>query len=183
MNQNKLHQIGNTAGLVMVCIILTITFVDQFYQHDLPCPLCLLQRSSFVAVGLCLCMNLLNGIKTTHYGLMILSALLGATTSLRQLFLHITPSDPGYGHLVLGFNLYVLSLIAFLIIIGLIGIAMLFERGFHEAHEQPGPIKFIVVILFLILILANGISTFVECGFFACPDNPVNYYLLSGNEH
>ena len=183
MNQSKLHQLGNTAGLVMVCIILSITFGDQYYQHDLPCPLCLLQRSAFVAVGLCLGMNLFIGIKTIHYGLMILSALLGASTSFRQVLLHVTPGDPGYGHLIFGFNLYMLSSIAFLIILGLIGIAMLFEQGFNKVLGKPGALTFGVMILFLILILSNGISTFVECGFFACEENPVHYDLLSGHNH
>ncbi len=178
MNQNKLHQIGNTAGLLMVCVILTIAFGDQVYRHDMPCPLCLLQRTGFVAIGLCLCMNLKNGIKTTHYGLMTLAALLGFATSIRQVFLHLAPGDPGYGHLLFGFDLYIWSVTAFTIVIVLIAIAMLFEHGFTQSQQKPGRTIRAIIILFLVLILANLISTFVECGISACPDNPVGYTLL-----
>ena len=71
MNQKKLHEWGNTFGVVILSVVLILAFADQLSNHDLPCPLCLLQRVCFVAVGLCLCMNLKEGIKTSHYGLMM----------------------------------------------------------------------------------------------------------------
>lgn len=169
MNQNKFHRIGNTAGLAMICIVLLIAFADQLFQHDLPCPLCLLQRVSFIAVGLCLCMNLTNGIHTDHYGLMILAAILGFTTALRQVSLHLAPGDPGFGHLLLGFHLYIWCAITFIIIIGLAAIAMLLERGFTEKQQTPGRKTMALMGLFLVLILANGISTLIECGVLDCP--------------
>ena len=163
----------------MLCLLLTLSLADQIYSHDLPCPLCLLHRVCFVAVGLCLCMNLKNGIKTTHYGLMTLAALLGFATSLRQTLLHIAPGDPGYGHLFLGFHYYIWSAIVFAIIMGLVAVAMLFEHGFNENQPVPSRGKLFTMIFFLGLILVNGISTFVECGIGVCPANPIRYYLLS----
>jgi disulfide bond formation protein DsbB len=177
MNQIKLHRWGNTFGLMVICIILSIALIDQFYRSDLPCPLCLLQRISFVAVGLCLAMNLKLTISTTHYGLMIISALIGFAIALRQFFLHLTPNDPGYGHLFWGINFFTWSMIAFSTVIALTGIALLLNRGFnhHQASLSWG--THALIILFLILILVNGISTFIECGFSVCPDNPVRYFF------
>lgn len=179
INQNELHRLGNTLGLLVICIILSIAFAGQFYHHDLPCPLCLLQRVSLVGVGICLCMNLKNGIRIAHYGFMILAALIGFSIALRQVFLHLAPGDVGYGHAILGFHLYIWSSIIFILIIGFIAIAMIFERGFAEHQPKPTRKNMLLIGFFLVLILANGISTFIECGFLVCPADPAHYRLLN----
>ncbi len=178
MNQNECHRLGNTIGLLGICTGLIIAFADQLYQQDLPCPLCLLQRVSLIAVGLCLCMNLKNGIRTTHYGLMLLAALLGFSIALRQVFLHLALGDPGYGHAILGFHLYTLSSIAFILIISSTAIALILEGGFDEKKSTLTRKNKLLIGFFLVLILANGISTFIECGFSICPANPVHYQLI-----
>ncbi len=178
MNQNQWHRIGNIIGLLLISAVLTIAFLDQLNHHDLPCPLCLLQRISFVAMGICLCMNLKIGIKTSHYGLMLLAAGLGFGAALRQIFLHLTPGDPGYGHLFWGLDLYIWSLIAFAIAIALIAIGLLFEKGFTHAPPKTSRMAYILMVFFLFLILLNVISTFIECGMLVCEDNPTEYYLL-----
>lgn len=178
ITQNKLHRWGNMLGLVIVCIILIMAFYQQLIDHTLPCPLCLLQRVCFIGVGLCLCMNLREGIKISHYGLMILASLLGLGIALRQIFLHVTPGDLGYGSPLLGLYLYTWSAIGFVIIIGLIAISLLFERGFFETSSAPGRWLYLLMSIFVLLILANGISTFLECGPFICKDNPLHYYMM-----
>lgn len=184
MTQYKLHKIGSIIGLVLVCIVLLMAFGEQVYvPKDLPCPLCLLQRVAFIAVGLCLCLNLQEGVKTSNYGLMILSSLLGFAISLRQVFLHVTPGDPGYGPLVLKLHLYNWSAVAFFIILGVIAIALMLEYGFIPNPQPMGkPIK-VLLLIFLILILANAISTLVECGLNICPANPVKYYYALGSHN
>ncbi len=178
MNQNTLHRLGNGIGLVIISALLIIAFATQLFRHDLPCPLCLLQRICFVAIGLCFCMNLTIGIKPSHYGLMSLSSLLGLGIALRQIFLHLAPGDPGYGQLLLGFHMYIWSAIAFTIILLLIATALLFEQGFIDGRPERRRGKFALMIFFFILILANGISTLIECGTLICPDNPIRYELL-----
>ncbi|KTD08297.1 disulfide bond formation protein B [Legionella jamestowniensis] len=178
MTQNKLHQLGNLLGLILTCIVLSFAFYQQLVDHFLPCPLCLLQRICFIGVGLCLCMNLMNGIRISYYGLMFLSSLLGLGIALRQIFLHVSPGDLGYGSPLLGLYLYTWSAIGFLVIIGLLAIGLLFERAFYEQNSRPGKFILFFASLFLLLILANGISTFLECGPFICKDNPVHYYFL-----
>ena len=183
MNQNHIHRLGNTIGLLIICSLLTTAFIDQLGRHDLPCPLCILQRICFIAVGLCLLMNLKNGIKPSHYGLMTLSAILGFLVALRQIYLHIMPHDPGYGNVILGFHMYVWSAIAYVLINGCVAIALLFEKGFSDRAQKLGGVQLSLMALFLILILANGISTFIECGLFVCPDNPVSYQLLNNTNN
>lgn len=178
INQNKIHQWGNILGLLIVCIILIIAFYQQLIGHQLPCPLCLLQRLCFIGVGLCLCMNLKTGIKVEHYGLMIISALLGLGIALCQIFLHVSPGDLGYASPLLGLSLYTRSAIGFIVIIGLIAIALLFDHSFTESNITSGQCLYLLMSFFLLLILANGISTFIECGFFICKGNPIHYYLL-----
>lgn len=41
----------NTAGLFGVSAVLLYAFVHQIVLHDLPCPLCLLQRGCFIAAA------------------------------------------------------------------------------------------------------------------------------------
>lgn len=179
INSTKVHQLGNSIGLFLICIFLTLAFADQFYQHTLPCPLCLLQRGCLIIIGLCLAINIKIGIKTSHYGLMNLAALLGLGISARQILLHITPNDLGYGPLFLGFHLYVWSAIIFTTIIGLIGIALLLRNGFKAPEKITSSWCTALMIFFVVLILANVISTFIECGLFMCPSNPVQYYFLN----
>ncbi len=178
MNQNQLHKAGNMFGLILISLILVISFLDQLSRHDLPCPLCLLQRIGFVAVGLCMCMNLKMGIKPSHYGLMILSALFGLAVALRQNFLHLTPNDPGYGHLIFGLYAYVWSAIIFTLMLIAIGGALIFERGFGENQLKINRFSVVLILVFLSLILLNGVSTLIECGTLTCKDNPVRYELL-----
>lgn len=174
------HRIANSLGLSIICFILATAFYCQLINHELPCPLCLLQRVCFVGVGLGLCMNLREGTRISHYGFILFSALLGFAIALRQIFLHISPGDIGYGSPLLGLYLYTWSAIVFLIVIGLVAISLLFEQQFCKKKKTLPLTRpaYFLLSLFLLLILFNGISTFLECGPFVCKDNPVHYYLL-----
>ncbi len=55
----------NGLGLLAVSVVLLVAFADQLLLGDLPCPLCILQRGAFVAVGVALVMNLRLGGATT----------------------------------------------------------------------------------------------------------------------
>lgn len=179
MNQQTLHRFGNLAGLLVVIMVLLIAFYDQFAIQQLPCPLCLLQRICFIAVGLCMSMNLSRGIKASHYGLMIFSALLGFAIAIHQVFLHIAPGDSGYGSPFWGLHLYAWAAIGFITIIGFIGIALFFNQGFND-NDAPASSRStkLVITFFIALIAANAISTLFECGLGVCPPNPDYYRLL-----
>lgn len=168
----KPHLQGNRVILLSVCLVLAIAFVEQIFHQDPPCPLCLLQRVAFILIGLGACMNLKQRIRTPHYGLMILAALVGIAVALRQLWLHATPNDPGYGPLFLGLHFYTWSAIGYFFILSGIAIILLFEHELYNKSETMNGLTFIVMIVFLFLILGNVISTLIECGFQVCPANP-----------
>jgi len=179
INYNKVHHLGNLLGLLFICIALTVAFIDQISAHDLPCPLCLLQRACFIAVGIMLGMNLYYGIKTSHYGFMLFAGFLGLAISVRQLYLHINFGDPGYGDEIFGLHFYAWAAICFIAILAAIASALILEKGFISINPIViGWPEKAVIIVFILLISANLFSTFFECGFTACPDNPVSYELL-----
>ena len=65
----------NAIALLLVCVVLIAAFYYQFTLYELPCPLCLLQRVGFVAVGFGLALNLLYGARPHHYGIMLIGAI------------------------------------------------------------------------------------------------------------
>lgn len=178
INQKKLHLAGNLLGLQALITLLFISFYVQLIMHELPCPLCLLQRVAFVGVGVAIIFNLTIKIRPLHYGLMLLSALLGLVAASRQVLLHIIPGDAGYGPPVLGLHIYTWSAILFFTILVLGMIALLFDKGFHQVAKSK--LITITIALFLTLVAANAISALLECGLGACPGNPTTYQLLSG---
>ncbi len=78
---------------------------------ELPCPLCLLQRIDFIALGRGLLLNMRFGPSPLHYGLVIAAALFGAAAAGRQVLLHIVPGSGAYGSPLFGLHLYTWSLV------------------------------------------------------------------------
>jgi len=131
----------NALALIAISAILLAAFYTQIVARELPCPLCILQRAGFVAVGLGLALNLLIGPRPGHYGLMILAALAGGAVSLRQVALHIVPGSGAYGDPVLGLHLYSWAALIFGAIILGAAAMLFFERQFEPttgARAQPG---------------------------------------------
>jgi disulfide bond formation protein DsbB len=170
----------NTVGLLAVSIVLMVAFADQLLLGELPCPLCILQRGAFVAVGAALALNLRFGPRPSHYGAMILSAAVGLVVAGRQTLLHIAPGSGSYGMPFLGLHFYVWAFITFAVIILGAAFMLLFDRQFADDREpQPLPLAATVVfVLAAIMTLSNGISTVLECGAGLCPDDPASYLLL-----
>ncbi|WP_328514884.1 disulfide bond formation protein B [Ralstonia syzygii] len=177
----------NTAGLFGVSAILLYAFVHQIVLHDLPCPLCLLQRGCFIAVGVGLALNLRFGSRPAHYALMILASLAGAAIAGRQILLHIVPGTGTYGEALWGLHLYTLAFIAFSVMIAGTAVMLFLERptgsdaGQAGASRKPAPTSraaLAAVVLLAVLTLGNVVGTFLECGVGMCADDPVIYDLL-----
>ncbi|MCE1800535.1 disulfide bond formation protein B, partial [Enterobacter hormaechei] len=100
--------------------------------------------------------------------------------AIRQVFLHITPGDLGYGSALFGIHFYTWALICS--VIAIIGISvMLILKSLEKTTEEKqktSAIGQIIIGLFVILITANLISTILECGGGQCDDNPTFYQLL-----
>jgi disulfide bond formation protein DsbB len=87
----------NALSLYAVALVLAAAFAAQFALHELPCPLCLLQRILFAVLAIGPIMNIRWGPRPSHYALSMLAAVAGAVASTRQVLLHIMPGDSGYG--------------------------------------------------------------------------------------
>ncbi|VIO73609.1 disulfide bond formation protein B [Bradyrhizobium ivorense] len=171
----------NALALYGVALVLAAAFAAQFLLHELPCPLCLLQRILFAMLAVGPILNVRFGPRPSHYALSLLTAVAGAAVSTRQVLLHILPGDAGYGSALLGYHYYTWALIGFVAAIILFAIMLLFDRQFDQRATQvrpPGRFAQGAVWLVTGLTALNVISTLLECGFGACADNPIVYELL-----
>ena len=171
----------NALGLYAIAAVLVAAFAAQIVLHELPCPLCLLQRIQFAMLAIGPVLNIRHGPRPSHYALSLFAAIAGAAFATRQVLLHIMPGDPGYGSALFGFHYYTWALIGFSVAIVAIATMLLFDRPFKSNAAAPAkPSAFAKVAIWLVIALtaANVMSTLLECGFGACADNPVEYELL-----
>ena len=166
---------------VVVFLVLTAAFAAQLMLHELPCPLCLLQRILFATLAIGPILNIRFGPRPSHYATSLLAATAGAVVSSRQVLLHIMPGDAGYGSALMGYHYYTWALIGFIAAIVLLASILLFDRQFDDTAPQPisgGAFAQAAVWLVIGLTALNVASTLLECGFGACADNPIVYELL-----
>lgn len=172
----------NALSLYAVAFVLAAAFAAQLLLHELPCPLCLLQRLQFALLAIGPIMNVRFGPRPSHYALSLFAAIAGAVFSTRQILLHIMPGDAGYGTALFGYHYYTLALIGFVTAIVLLAAILLFDRQFEEDRvkfpDAPGAFAIASVWLVIGLTALNVVSTLLECSFGACADNPVVYELL-----
>lgn len=173
----------NALGILAICAVLLVALYSQLVDGELPCPLCLLQRVACVAVLTGLVLNVVKGPKPDHYSIMIISAFFGAAVSLRQIALHIIPGSGSYGAPFLGLHYYTWSFIVFALVILGTAIVAAYSTQYHKQRfirfsDQNLLAKF-AILTALILVGANVIATFAECGPGQCPDNPVSYWLFN----
>ena len=172
----------NALSLYALAAVLAAAFAAQLLLHELPCPLCLLQRLQFTMLAIGPILNVRFGPRPSHYALSLLAAVVGAAFSTRQTLLHILPGDAGYGTALLGYHYYSLALIGFAAAIVLLAAILLFDRQFEADNAAPpvSPGAFATAAVWLVIGLTalNVVSTLLECGFGACADNPVVYELL-----
>jgi disulfide bond formation protein DsbB len=172
----------NALGLYAVALVLAAAFAAQLLLHELPCPLCLLQRIQFAVLAIGPILNVRWGPRPSHYALSLLAAFAGMAFSTRQILLHIMPGDAGFGTALFGYHYYTWALIGFAAAIVLLAIVLLFDRQFEGDNAAqpvaPGVFANIAVWLVIGLTALNVVSTLLECGFGPCAENPVVYELL-----
>ncbi len=182
----RLARVINTVALFALIGVLAGSLHLQFGIGEQPCPLCLVQRSAMIGLAVGPMMNLISGMKPSHYALSILAALVGAAGSIRQILLHINdPLGTGYGPAVLGYHLYTWALITFVVAIAGIAILLLWNRPFTlDDHgvlsESVGARVFALTAMLWAMLwvtfemLVITISVLPECGLGMCPDDPPN---------
>ncbi len=170
----------NALGLYAIALVLLVAFAAQLLLHELPCPLCLLQRIQFALLAVGPILNIRFGLRPSHYAVSLLTAVAGAAFATRQILLHVMPGDPGYGSALLGYHYYTWAFIGFAVVIVAVAAVLLFDSQFKNGVElEPASVVARTAVwLVLALTALNVISTLLECGFAACPDNPLVYDLL-----
>ncbi|MBD8129312.1 disulfide bond formation protein B [Pantoea agglomerans] len=171
----------NMVGLLGICVSLVVAFYYQLVMHELPCPLCLLQRIGLIIAGFGFLFNVYFGLRNLHYGMVIIGGVLTGIMASRQVFLHIMPGDTGYGSAFLGLHFYTWALVTSVVIIAATAVVL----AISEMNASIRPLNIPPALFriagwgFLLLIATNLMSTVLECGSGQCADNPVIYELLS----
>lgn len=170
----------NALALYAIGLVLLVAFYFQVALHELPCPLCLLQRLAFTALAVGPVLTLRLGPRPSHYGVTILAALAGAGIAARQILLHVGPDDPGYGSALLGYHFYTWAFLCFAVAILASAALLLFEVRPATRGGEPelGLFEKAAFWLVLAVTLANAGSALLECGLYGCPGDPVRYELI-----
>ena len=174
MNMKGLY-IANSTAMLLVSSVLIGAFYFQFGLGENPCPLCLLQRIGMIGVIFGLSLNTYFGLKKEHFGIVILSALVGSAFSIRQILLHICPvaGEPsGYGTAVLGMHLYSWAVVIYVAsIIGSVVFLFFIKDDKKETERKPFTFEKFTFYLSVLLIFINVVATFFECHFGPCCEN------------
>jgi len=179
--QRPVGAILNMLGLLGISLILTVAFTYQLALGELPCPLCLLQRAGFIAIGMGFLFNMRLGERPSHYAMILIASLVTGFIAMRQVSLHLAPGDPGYGSALWGLHFYTWALIAAVGIICYVALVFVLKDAAGK-REGDAPVTGFasnaVFAIFALLVAANLLSTVLECGAGQCDDNPVRYLLL-----
>ncbi|CEO38258.1 disulfide bond formation protein B [Photobacterium kishitanii] len=177
---NKNVALLNALGLLGITFVLLMASVLQVVLNELPCPLCLLQRLGFMLVMFGFMLNVVYGPQQRHYGILIIGALFGAATALRQVSLHVIPGTPGFGSPVFGIHYYTWAFILFsLTIVGVAVLQLLWNKDWNNNDYKMNRFGKFVCLVAIFAVVVNVVSTFIECGPYQCPDNPVTYWLFN----
>lgn len=173
----------NAVFVLAMCAMLLGAYGVQFILRELPCPLCLLQRAGMLGVAAGGLLNVKFGIRASHYGIALLSAMLGGAVSVRQILLHIVPGTGSYGTAFFGLHLYTWALITFIAVGVVIAIMLVLDRQFDPEIVPPSgyPLDGLARAAFalaFVVAAGNVLTTFLMCGFGGCPDNPTGYLWL-----
>lgn len=166
------QRILNLLFIYVLCVVLLGAYAYQYIKGEQPCPLCLLQRLGMIGIAVALLLNLRFGIKVQHYGLAILSAILGRMVSLRQIGLHVCPEFPTFGEPIFGLDLYVWAYIVFTCSIFACAVLTIIYGYFKNQSYLPtwGFAEKIAFWAVGLITLSNTITTLMECGLSACAE-------------
>lgn len=164
------QRILNLLFVYVIFFVLLAGYVYQYWLKNEPCYLCLLQRIGMIGIAAALLMNLRFGIRMQHYGLAILSTLMGRAFALRQIAMHACPQFPTFGHTIFGFDLYIWAFIVFSCSIFAEAILTIFygytkNKVFRPKWNGPEKSAFWAIIL---ITASNCISTLLDCGLSSC---------------
>lgn len=179
-----LNDLFQLALMATIAAIMTAAMVLQYYDNEIPCPLCLLQRVAMFGVCFGIIMHFRHGYSARHDGVSMLFALLLLIVSARQTLLDIYPR-PGHeyiGSAILGLHMPVWSIVIAVSI--LLGFAVKFAvlGGEYLRDQRPSPalggLGRLLSLYVITIALINLGSVILQCGADACHTS--GYRLLGG---
>ena len=180
----RLYLLAAALNVWVLVLILAAAFGVQLVLGEPPCPLCVVQRIALMlcALGpLYMLLQARDGALTCRaiaIGMSILSALVGAVVSTRQVLLHILPGDKGFGSPLFGLHLYTWCLIAFISQIAASSL-MLIAATWLKEQSVPWRIANVTAAAFVVIVVANLMSVVAEAGLhWDLPSDPIEYLLF-----
>lgn len=155
--------------ICIYCTIIATALSLEIFKNEVPCPLCYLQRVAMITICIAALCNLYYGVRSSHYGLIIFSAVVGGIVAFRQISLHICPEFPKFGIPFWGLSLYTWAFLTFVCSILLVGFLLCLYRPsqLDRVGAWNGFSRFAAGYL-IAIICANLISVFVHCGLGMC---------------
>ncbi len=158
----------NALQALIIASVLFGAFAIQFFKHETPCPLCLLQRIGMIGLATGALMNCRFGPSKYHYGISLLFCVFGGFVALRQIALHVCPDFPTFGHPFWGLSLYTWSFILFASSVAYISLLLMI---FDHSKPSQGKMSWFCYVAFAAIFIAafaNIFTTFAICGFSPC---------------
>lgn len=177
-DKTKIFLLLNGIEILGVFFVLFLALLFQVKLGELPCPLCLLQRIGFLGIIIGLLLNIRFGFRPVHYSLVLLSALFLSFVALRQIALHVVPGTGFYGDAVLGWHLYTWSFVFAMCVLIYTAVILSFDLQYQLKYYHSKAWKIMTHVCFFLVfsvLIANVISTYLECGFAQCAENPIHY--------
>jgi len=166
------------AALFGVCFTLIEAFFFQLVWGELPCAFCNLIRVAIMVFGAGLLLNLRFGFNSWNYVLSAVGALIGSLISLLFLFIKAPPDSIPTGSAVWGLHMYswtfLICTAAGLYCVLMLAIINTYKINAHTTPDDHTPssqtliqskIRPMVMGLFIFLVGANVISSFLQNGF------------------
>lgn len=172
-----LEKLANACDVLGLVCILALALFFEFVLHELPCPLCLLQRVGFYFMVFGFLLNLRFGFKPSHYAIVIISGFFTSFVAMRQIALHVIPGTGAYGSPILGFHLYTWSFIIAMAVTVITTLMLSIDRQYKSVvhKDETSVLTHTLFTLTTITLIINIISVIMICGFSICPDNPTKF--------
>lgn len=163
------EKVLNSLLVLTIAMVLLGSLALQFFHHEQPCPLCLLQRLCMLSVASAALFNIGFAPRKLHYGFMLIAAFCGGFIAARHVALNICSAAP-FGEPFWGLSLYTWAFFIFgSTILAVAFFLMLFDK--MSSADQPKEFKnwewAPVALLFLVAVI-NIFAAWSRCGFSDC---------------
>lgn len=150
--RTEIERLINGFAIMILILLSVIVLTYQFMLNQPPCPLCMLLHIGYLFMAFGFLLNLRFGLRSSHYAIILLSALFTNFIALRETALR-PRTDYQSASLFFGLHLSTWSVVISLLIVIATTILLGFKRNPEELHGEQTYWKTITHSLFAILAL------------------------------